>query len=288
LKNPYFNNFIRNYMNNRVVLIGLMMIATLCGSFSTNNGNYIPFVPNKQNVINFGCGMGDSYSNVAGVSSAGYTFTYGNLPNWVSVVNGPTIAGTPNNASPVAIQVFYTDANGNQGSKIVLLAPQGTSPSSVVSIPAAVANAFGTSNTVSSNIITSGSITTKSNNGFGISGVSSVPVSQFPSLQYVPGFTSPAPGSNLNVQTSSTSSSSSLDTNLVTVVLPALAYPTPGRISIIPPDAPTTGSDRPLAPASSPQENAAVIARQEAAMRGLANALDAVNKANTNYNNLQN
>jgi hypothetical protein len=171
-------------MKNRVVIIGLLVMATLCGGFSTNNGNYIPFVPNKQNVINFGCGMGNSYSNIAGVSSAGYTFTYGNLPNWVSVVNGPTIAGTPNNTSPVAIQVFYTDANGNQGSKIVLLAPQGSSPSSLVNIPASLSSAFGTSSSTNNNVVTPGSLTTAFTNGLGSSTLTSAPISQFPSWIY--------------------------------------------------------------------------------------------------------
>jgi peptidoglycan hydrolase CwlO-like protein len=252
------NNFIRNNMN-KLLLAGLLLVVVLCGEFRTNRGAYIPITAGKQNVINFGCGIGDSYNNIAGVSSAGYTFTYSNLPSWVGVVNGPMIAGTPTTATPTAIQVFYTDSNGNQGSQTVVLAGSGTNANALVTVPA------GTK---------AGATTTTTNGG-------RLPVSQFSSIQYVPGSTVAAPGAT-------TRGSNGPDANLVTVVLPALVYPTPGRLSIIPPDAPSTSARRPSAPISNPEEDAAIVARQEAAMRGLANALDALNKANTNYNNLQN
>lgn len=253
-----------NTMNKIIIATLLVAVALSGGCAGCQRSNWVSFRPGAQNIFNFGCGQGNSWGDLYGVSSAGYNFKYTGLPSWITVQNGAMLAGTPgSNAGASAITVTYNDRDGNSRNQAIVLAPFGASPSSTVSLP----------------------------NGLPVNGLEtpstfgSIALSQLPSAVYIPGSTSPA-GPSTVTGTDRRTTTTVTETTLTTVVLPAPVYPTPSRLSIVPPDAPTAGVPKPSAPVSNPQEDATIIARQEAAIRGLANAIDAINRANNNVNTL--
>lgn len=262
------NKIINQLMNKYILFVLLAAVVMSGGRPRFSKGNYVPITRGVQNILTFGCGMGSSWDNLYGVSSANVNFSYSNLPNWVTVQNGPMIAGTPGSAAgPAAITVTYTDASGNTRSENVVLAPSGTSSSTTVTLPGRGAGSPAGSSPAGG----------------------AVPLSQLPGNLYIPGNTSPAPRSPAGSPGApGTTTTTVTETTLTTIVLPSPVYPTPTRLTLIPPDAPTVGTPRQNLPTSSPEEDSAVYSRVESAVKGLVNALDAVNRANTNINTLEN
>lgn len=280
-------------MNKAFVLALILSVALSNRAYS---GSFVPVRAGVPTTVNFACG-----DAAADATSSGYSFRFGSLPSWVSSVSGSSISGVPTSGAPTAIQVYYTDANGNSGSRTVVLAGEGTSGSATVSLPAG-ATLTGVSTAGAGAAGVAGATGAAGVSGVDVSTTSTVTLASLPSLQYVIGSTSPAGGRPAGPGGAPSGPAGSgpfgpsgpngfapgttTQTTTTTVILPSLVTPAT-RVTLVAPVAPTTLGVRPTAPTSNPEEDLAVTSRAEAAYKGVVNALDAVNKANANFNNIQ-
>jgi hypothetical protein len=176
---------------NKLVLITLIVALTQANeAFRVESANYVPLTTGATNFISFGCA--DVVDGTLSVSKGnGYHFSYGNLPNWARAVGSTIVSNVPaQGVTPTAIQVFYTDSHGKQGSSIVVLAADGTSTNTLVTLPAGAAGVGLTGGQPGAGQPGSG-------RPGAAGGLVQIPIASAPPATfYIPGRTSPAPGFN--------------------------------------------------------------------------------------------
>lgn len=99
-------------------LLAVLVSVTLSQPFTQKleTKQWIPITIKTQNIIHFAIAEKQT-NHVLKTNSIGYSFKFDNLPKWVDLVNGATIAGVPSSGAS-NLTLTYSDGNKNYSKTI--------------------------------------------------------------------------------------------------------------------------------------------------------------------------